>query len=326
MKILVTGANGLLGHHVVMELLRRKYEVRIIVRSTQKIGFKLNKVEVVTGSFSDRENIFQAAKSCDAIIHIAATTDTDLFYYSDYQLINVDATKQLIEIAEALSIQKMVYISTANTIGYGDKNAPANENNPIAYPFTKSEYAKSKLEGENLFADYAKNNHVIIINPTFLIGSYDTKPNSGKLVIMGYKKRFLLMPDGGKNFVHVKDVAVACCNALTMGVSGEKYLAAGINNLTFKQYFEMQKRVGGYKQKIIIFPSFLLKLIALIGDFIRLFKIKVSFCSRNINQLLIKEYYTNTKAKADLLLPETPLESAILDAIKWFNMAEYVKK
>jgi len=325
MKILVTGANGLLGHHVVMELINRGHEIRIIVRSTQKIDFELSRVEVVTGNFTDKETIYQAAKNCDAIIHIAATTDTDLLNYREYQLINVDATKQLIDVATALSIRNMVFVSTANTIGYGNKKNPADERSPIQQPFIKSDYAKSKLEAEMLFADYAKNNHAIIINPTFMLGSYDTKPNSGKLVIMGYKKRFLFLPDGGKNFIHVKDVAVACCNALTMGKSGERYLAAGVN-LSFKKYFKKQRRVGEYKQIIVIVPAFFLKMIAFLGDMLRFFNIKASFCSRNINQLLIREYYTNVKARNDLLLPETPLESAIKDALNWFKKVDYIKK
>jgi nucleoside-diphosphate-sugar epimerase len=325
MKILVTGANGLLGHHVVMELLNRNHEVRIIVRSTKKIGFELNRVEVITGNFANKETLLQAAETCDAIIHIAAVTDTDLIYYKDYQMINVDATKQLIDVATELSIRNIVYVSTANTIGYGNKNNPANETCPIEYPFTKSDYAKSKLKAENLFEAYAKDNHLIIINPTFMIGSFDVKPNSGKLVIMGYNKRFLLLPNGGKNFVNVKNVAIACCNALTMGKSGERYLASGVN-LSFKKYFKKQKKTGKYKQKIIIVPAFILRLVAFFGDILRFLKIKNSFCSRNINQLLIKEYYVNTKAKVDLLLPETPIESAIKDALNWFRKSGYIKK
>lgn len=325
MKVLVTGANGLLGHHVVMELLNKGYQVRIIVRSIQKIGFELNRVEVVTGSFADKETILKAAKDCEGIIHIAATTDTDLLHYRDYQLINVDATRQLIETAQALSIRKFVFVSTANTIGYGNKKNPADEQTPIEYPFTKSYYAKSKLEAEQLFTDYAKDNHAIIINPAFMIGSYDTKPSSGKLVIMGYKKRFLLIPEGGKNFISVNDVAIACCNALTMGKSGEKYLAAGVN-LSFKKYFKIQKKVGAYRQKIIVGPTFILKTVAFLGDILRMLNIKVSFSSRNINQLLIREYYINSKAKTDLLLPETSLDLAIEEALNWFKSNSYIKK
>ncbi|OJV36911.1 MAG: hypothetical protein BGO29_01875 [Bacteroidales bacterium 36-12] len=324
MKVLVTGANGLLGHHVVTQLVNNGYDVRIIVRSTKKINFDLNKVECIVGSFADKDTVLDAAKSCDAIIHIAAVTDTDLISYDDYKAINVDATKQLVDIAFQLAIKKFIFVSTCNTIGYGNKKKIADETFPIQYPFTKSFYANSKLEAEQLFSCYTKTNHLIIINPTFMIGDYDTKPSSGELILMGYKKSVLFIPNGGKNFVPVKDVANVCCNALNMGTSGEKYLASGLN-LTFKEYFKMQSRVGGYKQFIIIIPSFLLKIVGFIGDILRLFKIKTSVCSRNINQLLIKEYYTNNKAKTELLLSETSLESAIQDALNWFKRKDIIK-
>ena len=84
MKVLVTGANGLLGHWVVFELLRRNHQVSIIVRSKQNIHFDLNAVEVHTGNFTDYQQLKSASEACDAIIHIAAITATNLLHYQDY--------------------------------------------------------------------------------------------------------------------------------------------------------------------------------------------------------------------------------------------------
>jgi len=328
MQILVTGANGLLGHHVVMQLLNKGHQVKIIVRSAKKIAFDLNRVECIRGNFNDKNTLYHAMQSCDAVIHIAAVTDMHLIGYQKYKNINVDATKKLLETVEELLINKVIFVSSANTIGFGSVDNLADENVSFSYPFTKSHYAKSKFEAEKLVVDFAnasKNRHAIIINPTFMIGSHDTKPSSGVLVQMGHKKRFLFIPSGGKNFVAVEDVATACCNALTMGKSGERYLACNIN-LSFKEYFKIQSRVGNYQQIIMVLPDFLLKLVGYLGDFLQLMKIKVSFSSRNINQLLIKEYYTNAKAKKELSLPETPIEEAIESALKWFYPKFYNKK
>ena len=63
----------------------------------------------------------------------------------------------------------------------------------------------------------------------------------------------------------VEDVATACCNALTMG-NRERYLACNIN-LSFKEYFKIQSRVGNYQQIIMVLPDFLLKLVGYLGDF-----------------------------------------------------------
>ncbi|MFZ4725781.1 MAG: NAD(P)H-binding protein, partial [Paludibacter sp.] len=72
MNVLVTGANGLLGHHVVMELVKQQHKVRIIVRSSKNIYFDLSTIQIFEGNFSDFEILHRAAKGCDAIVHIAA--------------------------------------------------------------------------------------------------------------------------------------------------------------------------------------------------------------------------------------------------------------
>ncbi len=84
MKFLVTGANGLLGHNVVSELLKRHYQVRIIVRSSQNIYFDLSAVEVFFGNFSVHQTLKEAADGCDAILHIAAVTSINIICYEDY--------------------------------------------------------------------------------------------------------------------------------------------------------------------------------------------------------------------------------------------------
>jgi dihydroflavonol-4-reductase len=82
---------------------------------------------------------------------------------------------------------------------------------------------------------------VVIVNPTFMIGPYDTKPSSGKIILMGYNKRISFLPPGGKNFIHVKDAAAAVCNALKYGKNREKYLLCN-ENLTYREFFKLMNR------------------------------------------------------------------------------------
>jgi len=320
MNVLVTGANGLLGHHVVMELVKKRHTVRIIVRSIENIYFDLSLIKVFTGSFTDYDCLKSAASGADAIIHIAAVTDPGLLHYEDYRKINTEGTAQIIRIANELNINRIVYISTANTIGFGTEQQPADERFKIEFPFTESFYAQSKSASESLIAEASgkANRHMIIINPTFMLGEYDTKPGSGKLLLMGYKRKLMFIPKGGKNFVAAHNVAVAVCNALTMGRNGERYLASGIN-LSFKEYYTLQKRVGEYEQKIIEIPDFLLIFIGKAGDIIRKCGIKTDLCTMNIRQLLIREYYSNRIAKTELKITETELKGSIKEAIEWFK-------
>ncbi|MBP8945575.1 MAG: NAD-dependent epimerase/dehydratase family protein [Paludibacteraceae bacterium] len=326
MTILVTGANGLLGHWVVQELLDRNYTVKIVVRTWKNIFFDLKSVEVITGNFTNYKTLKKAATGCDAIVHLAAITATNLLHYEDYQKINVEGSAQVIRVANDLQIKTVIYISSSNTIGYGSKDQPANEESPFQFPFTESFYARSKKEAEELFSKFAsqKNDrHIIIIHPTFMIGAYDTKPSSGRLLLMGYKPRFMFVPKGGKNFVAARDVAVAICNALTMGRNGEHYLAAGVN-LSFKEFYTLQKQVGNYQQVIIKLPNFLLKIMGKIGDFFRWLGIKTDVCTMNLQQLMIQEYYSNEKAKKELMMPQTDIKKAIEETLNWFKYRGWI--
>lgn len=325
MNVLVTGANGLLGHHVVMQLLKQQHAVHILVRSRENIHFDTTPLQITEGNFTEYSCLKQAAAGCDAIIHIAAVTATNLLHLEEYRKVNIAGTAQVIKVADELGIRQIVYISSANTIGFGTEQQPGDERFTIQYPFTESFYAQSKAESEQLIlqASAKPDRHVVIINPAFMLGAYDSKPSSGKLLLMGYKRKVMLVPRGGKNFVAAQDVAVAVCNALTMGRNGERYLASGIN-LSFKEYYTLQKKAGDYKQKILVLPDFLLVCLGKAGDLFRRLGIRTELCTRNLQQLMIQEYYTNEKAKAELNLPENGIEMAIQQAIRWFKEQDMV--
>ena len=325
MKILVTGANGLLGHHVVMELLEHCEQVSVVVRSTANIYFNLQQVHVFTGDFTDYETLKKAASGCDAVIHAAAVTATHLLHYSDYEKVNVRGSANVLRACNELGINNIVFISSSNTIGYGTSENPSNEHSPIQFPFIHSHYAQSKLAAEQLFfeASQMPDKHIIIINSCFLIGGYDTKNSSGRLVKMGYKKPVLFIPRGGKNFVSARKVARAACNALTMGKNGEKYLVCG-ENLSFRDFFEMQKTVGNYKQKIFEVPDCILLSIGRIGDFLRKKGVKTDVSLINIRQLLVSEFYSGEKAVKALKLSSEKLENAISEAIDWIKKRKKV--
>jgi len=320
MNVLVTGANGLLGHHVVKELLKNQHTVHSIVRSRQHLYFDVNRVTVFEGNFNDYQSLYKAAQGCDAIIHLAAVTQTDLLHSEEYDTVNVDGVAQVLKVAKDLNIKRIVYISSANTIGFGTEQHPADECSTIEYPFTNSFYAQSKVKAEQLIveASAGANQHCIIINPTFMLGDYDSKPGSGKLLIMGYKRRILFIPKGGKNFVSVQNVAIAVCNALLLGRNGERYLASGVN-LSFREYYTLQKQVGGYKQLLIELPDVVLKVMGKVGDAVRRLGIRTDLCTMNVRQLMIREYYNNSKASDELILPKTDLKVTVKEAIDWFK-------
>jgi nucleoside-diphosphate-sugar epimerase len=173
---------------------------------------------------------------------------------------------------------------------------------------------------EDLFLEEAKHEgrHIVIINPGFMIGGYDTKPSSGQLLLMAYRKPIMVVPQGGKCFVHVEDVALAVVNALTLGRNAEKYIV-GAHNKTLAELYKLQKNVCGYKQLLVPIPCWITNMVGMFGDVLRKIGLHTQVCSMNTKQLCVREYYSNAKAKVELKMSETSLERAISDSICWLK-------
>lgn len=320
MKVLLLGATGLLGHNVLLSLLGHGHKVVALVRSTSTLNdFDSQDLVVVKGSILDSSDLYCAADGCEAIINCAGTTDMSLLRYEDYLPVNRDLCSMLIDVIDRRGIDRLVHVSTANTIGYGSVSRLADENEEMQPPFSRSYYAMSKREGERLLESAAQQNaerHIIVLNPGFMVGPYDMKPSSGKLLLAAYKRPLMASPRGGKSFVHVKDVAEAAVNAMTMGRSGQRYLLTG-ENMSLKEFYTLQSEVCGYRQRMISLPNWLVSIAGWIGDFVRLLHIPTQLSTRNVRQLQVMEYYDNTKAVRELQMPQTPIAEAIRDFFEW---------
>lgn len=318
MKVLLTGANGLLGQNVLRQLLSNGDEVVALVRDASSLQ-PLDNMVVKEGSFIEADILREAAKGCDAIVNVAGTTDMSLLSYGDYLPVNKNGVEVIIQIMKEHGIKRLVHVSTANTIGYGTLEHAANEQAEMMDPFRQSYYARSKAEGEQLLRWEVSEHpdwHIIIVNPGFMIGPYDTKPSSGQLLDAAYGRKWMFCPSGGKSFVYVKDAAVAITNALRMGTSGENYLLTG-ESISLYDFYNIQAQVCGYSQRVTILPNWLVLAAGFVGDCLQRMKIRTQLCSRNVRQLLVNEYYTNRKATTELLMPHTPIEEAIRSYFDW---------
>ena len=319
-KVLLLGATGLLGNNVCRSLLDRGHSVVALVRSN---GLDLThpELEVRSGSILDVEALRAAAQGCNAIINCAGTTDMSLQRYDDYLPVNKTLCESLIEVMDELHINILVHTSSANTIGYGTQSCAGTEQDEIKPPFADSYYAQSKLEGEKILMWDARQHperHIVLLNPGFMVGRYDTKPSSGKLLVAGYKRRIMASPGGGKSLVHVKDVAEAAVNALTMGQSGERYLLTG-EDMSLKDFYALQAEVCGYRQRFFVLPDLLVSLAGRVGDMLRCLGVKTQLSTRNVRQLQVMEYYSNGKARHDLAFSATPIRNAIRDFFDWYH-------
>ncbi|MBQ9472779.1 MAG: NAD-dependent epimerase/dehydratase family protein [Bacteroidales bacterium] len=327
MRVFLTGANGLLGYNILLRLLDKRHEVVAVVRRAGEMPESLKGLTVVEGDFTDSSLLQREACTCDAIIHCAAVTDMSLPSYEDYLAVNRDGTERLLQAAAQLHIGTFVYVSSANTIGYGSASQPATEANPMEEPFKSSFYARSKQEAEQLVLRYGEERdglHYVILNPGFMIGAHDSKPSSGRLILSAWRKPVMFVPTGGKSFVPVSDVAVAAVNALTKGRHGQRYLLTA-DSLTLRQFFDLLRTIGGYRQWIVPLAKPLAMAVGRVGDMLRRLGVRTQLSTNNISQLYAMEYYDNTLATAELDMPHSTLANAIRDFIEYSQAVSCAK-
>lgn len=327
--VLITGANGLLGSNAARVLYRKGYDLKLMVRPTADIrGIMDIPCELFYGNITSSQEVSEAVKGCDYVVHTASVTGQWGVTYQEYKAINIDGTKNIVEASLGAGIKKLVYISTANTIGPGDKNKPGNELNAFSLFHLNSGYINSKYIAQQYVLEQTEKNKLpaVILNPTFMIGPYDTKPSSGQIIFHGINKKLIFYPPGGKNFVQTEDVCAGIVSALETGTPGSVYLMAG-ENLTYKEFFSLLNKITGQKSLMIRIPPALLKLAGMAGSLLQKFTgitTKLSYSSAYM--LCLYNYYSGKKSERELKINYSSTESAIRSALTWFQENNYFAK
>ena len=320
-RILVTGADGFLGSNVVRELLSRGHQVKAFIhpasKSTTLDGLP---IELFNGDLLNAESIAEAVEGVDAVIHTAANTKTWPTRCPEHEAVNTTGTANVIAAVQKHRIKRLVYVGTANTFGSGTKENPGTEKNPYTSYKYKLGYMDSKYEAHNMVLSAVKEGlPAVIVNPTFMFGPYDFGPSSGALILAVYHGKVPGYSPGGKNYIYVKDVAVAICNALTMGKIGESHIL-GNENLSYKEAFDIIAKQTGSKAPKLKMPGFAVLAYGIISDIISAITGKAPKVSYRMAQISCEGvYYSANKARKELNLPQTPISVAIDEAFEWFK-------
>lgn len=326
MKVLVTGANGLLASNLVRDLLHSGYEVRGMVReSSNLLSLKRIDVELFKGEITNPADVRSAFAGCEVVIHAAANTSQWPTGYEAYKRTNVDATQLLLDEAVRRNIEKFIFVGSANAFDPGSREKPGTEESPFTEK-GKSGYMLSKYVAQNLVLSEFQRSGLpaIVVNPTFMLGKYDAKPSSGQIVLMAHGKNLMACPSGGKNFVHVADVARGIVNSISMGKPGECYLLAN-ENLTYTDFFEKMKLVTGFPRRQMQLGKSLIMLAGEMGSLLETVRKKPAKLNAvNARLLCTYNYYSAAKAVRELSMPQTPVSQAIEDAVEWFEQYGYL--
>ncbi|MCK4701245.1 MAG: NAD-dependent epimerase/dehydratase family protein, partial [Bacteroidales bacterium] len=320
MEVLVTGSDGLLGTHIVRELLRRDYNVRAFLQPGREVNTLENlPVEKVFGDLLNPEDVNRAADGCDYIIHTAANTSLWPARSEIVRKVNIEGTLNIIQTALQNKVKRLIYVGTANSFGFGTKENPGDETKPFKAKKYGLDYIDSKYEAQQIVLNYVNKNglNAIILNPTFMVGPYDSKPGSGALILGLYNGKVPGYTKGGRNFLHVKDAAFAICNALDRGEIGECYIL-GNENLTYGEFNSLVGKQLNIKSPKLFIPKSFILLFGLISQFISLITGKAPNLSYPLARISVDTHFFNPeKARRELGLAQTPVSEAIIEAFEW---------
>ena len=326
MKILITGADGMLGSNLVRLLLETDHQVSVLIHPTSKSG-SLGGLNITkfTGNILVQESLDEAFHNQDAIIHAAASTAVWPSSSEMVRKINIEGTRNVVEATLRHKLSRMIYVGSGSSV-----NAPGAPDSRYKFPGAKYglDYIDSKYEALNLVLDAVKQRNLpaLAVLPTYMIGPYDSLPGSGKMILALAQGKLKFYTRGGRNFIHVRDVARAIVNGLEMGEIGSYYIA-GNENLTYREFFSKVAGIVSQPAPKILIPGWLVQAVGLLGSLSGTFLNKEPLLTYPMARISCdKQYVSGEKCVAELNMPRTSIDTAIRECYDWFIENNYLKK
>ncbi len=324
-RAFVTGGTGFVGANVVRLLLDQGYQVRALVRPSSRLdNLRDLDVELVQGDLTDA-NLAEHLRGCQFLFHVAAhyslwQTDREKLYQY-----NVVGTRNILAAAQQAGVERTVYTSSVAAIGV-KQGAIADETYQSPVDKLIGHYKKSKYWAEQEAINAAQaGQDVVIVNPTSPIGPWDIKPTpTGDIILRFLRRQMPAYVDTGLNLVDVRDVAQGHLLALQRGKSGERYIL-GHQNLTLRQILELLAEITGQPAPKYRIPAWLPLIVAWVDECVLAPLGKTpSVPLDGVRMATQTMFYHNAKAVQELGLPQTPIATALKDAVNWFVKYRYI--
>ncbi len=278
MKILVTGATGFIGSHLVHELVRSGHKVAVLARKNSSVEHLNNLgVDVRYGDVTDLLSVIEACKGVDTVIHLAAITSSEGTDYEESFLVNVVGSQNVIDACKINQVSRIIYMGTQS-------------DNPGAY-------ARTKRKVEELFRDSGLN--VTIIKPSLVYGPGDKGLFSS---MAKFIKKFPVIPIVGSGKypmkpIYVGDVTKAITSCLERSDLKTVYFLSGPEEITYSQWMDAIAKAMGLKRIKLRIPYFLIFLgVRFVSMFFKKFPVTVD----TLKGLVNPRTYDSRQAEDDL--------------------------
>jgi dihydroflavonol-4-reductase len=228
-RVLVTGGGGFIGSYLVRQLVAANHAVLVLEKPGAPVShLPQGQIEIVFADIRDGPAVARAARDCDVVVHLAANPNLWARNPNDFEQVNHQGTRHVLEAARKAGARRIVHVSTESILATAHGQETIKEETQTSLSDMIGPYCRSKWLAEQAAQEAVETGQpVIIVRPTIPVGPGDV--NLGPLSRLicdfcnGRVKGYL---DGGLNLIDVRDAAAGIWAAAERGEIGHRYLLA----------------------------------------------------------------------------------------------------
>ncbi|WHZ28797.1 MAG: UDP-glucose 4-epimerase [Nitrospira sp.] len=302
-KVLVTGAAGFLGSHLVRELCRSGYGVRALLHDAGGDTRFLPEVETVAADICDPKKIHKIAHGCGAVVHLAAKVHAidDPSEEEDYQSVNVEGTKRILDAAVSAGAKHLVFASSVKV--FGEETIGCVDESQVPNP--KTPYGRSKWRAEQLVSEYAERHGLTAVSLRLPMAYGPTKKgNLYRMIEAIDHGRFPILPhlSAVRSLLHVENFVQAVLLCLRApGFKRTAYIVADSEPYCVTDLYDWLRVGLGKAPPRWRVPLWILKSGARCGDVFQVISgSPVPFTTQQLTKLVGCAWYSSTAITDEL--------------------------
>ena len=323
MKILVTGASGLVGCHATRALIQAGHEVKLLARSHERVRRALDplgigELETELGDVTDRLAAEKAVAGCDAVVHAAALYSLDPKRRDELRHTNVEGTENVLRAAAEAELDPIVHVSSISTL-FPPTGPVLRADGPVGE--ARDAYARSKADAERVARELQEAGApVVTVYPGAVWGPNDPTLGDGVATVMGFVK-FGVIPvtPGGMPVIDARDLATALTALMQPERGPRRFLASG----HFQDNGELARIFAHLTGRHFLtprVPGVLMRALGHLGDVVaRLGWFEVAITSEAMRTLTQMVPGDCGALRAELGVSLRPLEETLHDVLVWMH-------
>ena len=325
---LVTGASGHLGNTIVKKLRAAGCNVRALFLPGENISDGLGSH---TGDVRIKESMtdfFSVPSNSEVIvIHTAGIVSISSGHNRNIYDVNVNGTKNIIELCLKHGVRKLIYVSSVHAIPEKPSGQTIIETTDFSPAHVKGYYAKTKAEATACVLEAGKYLHVNVVHPSGICGPYDYGRGHFTALVVDYCNGGLkAITNGGYDFVDVRDVADGIISCAEKGKYGECYILSN-KFFTIQEIMCLLQEITGKREINIVLPYWFAKLTAPIAElYYNILKKPPLYTPYSLYTLQSNSLFSHAKADKELGYSVTDISKTLLDTVNWLSQNNRIQR